>query len=117
MSEAPTILKPEAIETESFRIIDSEIEGFLRKLASQDAVPTIVELRETLDDMRLQELEKCIRKMGPVSAEQRQAIEAMSKGIINKVLHYPIVRLKESTSDGRDGETVRETIRRIFGLR
>ena len=99
------------------KIIDSEVEGFLRKLASQDAVPTIVELRQTLDDMRLHELEKCLRKMGPVTAEQRQAIEILSKGIINKVLHYPIVRLKESTTDDSEGETVRETIRRIFGLR
>ncbi len=98
------------------KIIDKEVERFLRKLASQDAVPTIVELRQTLDDMRQRELEKCLRKMGPVSTDQREALEALTKGIINKVLHYPIVRLKESTSEEHEGETVRQTIRRIFGL-
>jgi glutamyl-tRNA reductase len=103
--------------TEADRIIEKEVEGFLRKLASQDAVPTIVELQQRLDDIRQRELEKCLRRMGPVTAEQRQAVEALTTGIINKVLHYPIIRLKEASTEEQDGETIRQTIRRIFGLR
>ena len=60
-----------------------------------------------------------LRRMGPVTTEQRQAIEALTTGIINKVAHYPIIRLKESASSSAhsEGETIRQTIRKIFGLR
>jgi glutamyl-tRNA reductase len=99
------------------RIIEKEVDAFLKRLATQDAVPTIVELQRRLDDIRQAELEKCLRRMGPVTAEQRQAIEALTTGIINKVAHYPIIRLRESASAPNEGETIRETIRKIFGLR
>lgn len=99
------------------RIIEKEVDAFIKRLATQDAVPTIVELQRRLDEIRQAELEKCLRKMGPVTAEQRQAIEALTTGIINKVAHYPIIRLRESASAPHEGETIRETIRKIFGLR
>lgn len=100
-------------------IVDREVGSFLSRLATHDAIPTIVELRERLEEMRAAELEKALRKMGPLSPEQRAAVEALSNGIINKVLHYPILRLKESAADSRSGsgENIRETIRKIFGLR
>jgi glutamyl-tRNA reductase len=100
-------------------IIDREVETFLGRLATQEAIPTILELRERLEELRAAELEKCLRKMGPLSPEQRAAVEALSNGIINKVLHYPILRLKESAAENRpeSGEVIRETIRKIFGLR
>jgi glutamyl-tRNA reductase len=100
-------------------IIDREVETFLGRLATQEAIPTILELRERLEELRAAELEKCLRKLGPLSPEQRAAVEALSNGIINKVLHYPILRLKESAAENRpeSGEVIRETIRKIFGLR
>ncbi|HVT03688.1 MAG TPA: glutamyl-tRNA reductase [Thermoanaerobaculia bacterium] len=100
-------------------IIDREVESFLRRLASHEAIPTIVELQSRLDEIRIAELEKCLRRLGPITTDQHAAIELLSTGIINKVLHYPIVRLKESTADASapDHERLRETIRKIFGLR
>jgi glutamyl-tRNA reductase len=100
-------------------IVDREVESFLHRIASQEAIPTILELQQRLETIRAAELEKCLRKVGPVTPEQRAAIEMLSSGIINKVLHYPILRLKESTSDPKreSGEAIRETIRKIFGLR
>jgi len=100
-------------------IIREESEGFLRRLASLEVIPTIVELQTRLEEIRTAELEKCLRKLGPVSAEQRESIEALTTSIVNKVLHYPIVRLRESAADAKngDGPDLGETIRRIFGLR
>ncbi len=99
-------------------IIDREVVGFMRRLASHDAVPTILELQDKLDDIRRMELEKCLRKVGPITTEQQQAIEALSTSIINKVLHYPIIRLKETAAADQpdERESIREQIRRIFGL-
>jgi len=97
------------------RIVETEVESFLERQATDDAIPTIVELRSRLEEIRTSELDKCLRRVGPVSAEQREAIEALTTSIINKVLHYPIVRLKESV--GGERESLRQTIRKIFGLR
>jgi glutamyl-tRNA reductase len=99
-------------------IIEREVEGFLRRLAAQDAVPTILELQTRLEDIRKGELDKCLRRLGPITAEQQQAIEILSSSIINKVAHYPILRLKETAAapEPEERETVRQTIRKIFGL-
>jgi len=99
-------------------IIERESEEFLRRLASLDVIPTIVELKSRLEEIRASEVEKCLRRLGPVSTEQREAIEILSTSIINKVLHYPVVRLRESAAEARngDGPDLRDTIRRIFGL-
>ncbi|MGA7617144.1 MAG: glutamyl-tRNA reductase [Thermoanaerobaculia bacterium] len=102
-------------------IVEKESDGFVRRIATHEVVPTIVELQHHLDEMRRAELEKCLRKLGPITTEQQAAIEMLTTGIVNKVLHYPILRLKESASDepaaATQPESVRETIRRIFGLR
>lgn len=104
---------------EAEKIVGREVESFLNRIATQEAIPTILELQERLETIRAAELEKCLRKVGPVTPEQRAAIEMLSSGIINKVLHYPILRLKESAAEPKreSGEAIRETIRKIFGLR
>lgn len=99
-------------------IIDEEADAFLRHLATLDAVPTIVELQQHLEEIRTNELEKCLRRLGPISAEQREAIELLTKSMTNKILHYPILRIKESAADRKEeAESIRQTIRRIFGIR
>src|SRR5205085_10219040 len=98
-------------------IIEREVENFRRRLRSQDVVPTIVELQQALESIRSMELEKCLRRLGPISTEQRQAIEMLTTQMVNKILHYPILRLKESDAESHERESLRETIRKIFGLR
>jgi glutamyl-tRNA reductase len=98
-------------------IVEKEVENFRRRLLAQDAVPTILELQHRLEEIRASELDKCLRKLGPISADQRQAIEMLSTQMINKILHYPIIRLKDSTAAPHERESLRQTIRKIFGLR
>jgi glutamyl-tRNA reductase len=101
---------------EAERIVEHEVETFRRRLVAQDAVPTIVELQERLEAIRASELEKCLRKAGPMTAGQRAAIEQLSTQLVNKILHYPILQLKEA-EEPAERETLRKTIRKIFGLR
>ena len=98
-------------------LVDREVETFRRRLLAQDAVPTIVELQQALEAIRAGELEKCLRNLGPITAQQRQTIEMLTTQMINKILHYPILRLKEPTLAPQERESLRETIRKIFGLR
>ncbi|HUJ15891.1 MAG TPA: glutamyl-tRNA reductase [Thermoanaerobaculia bacterium] len=98
-------------------IVARELESFRRRLVAQDAVPTIVELHERLEAIRAAELEKALRKLGPITADQRQTIEMLTTQMVNKILHYPILRLRDSEAAPHERESLRETIRKIFGLR
>src|SRR5262249_22598176 len=101
---------------EAEEIVAREVESFRKRLSAQDAVPTIVELQQRLEAIRTAELEKCLRKLGPVTTEQRAAIEMLTTQMINKILHYPVLQLKES-ADEPERDVLRRTIRKIFGLR
>jgi glutamyl-tRNA reductase len=104
-----------AVEAEE--IVLREADGFRKRLIMQDAVPTIVELQKRLEEIRASELEKCLRKLGPIEADQRAAIEQLTTQMVNKILHYPILQLKESSEEPQERESLRRTIRKIFGLR
>ncbi|MFM7086969.1 MAG: glutamyl-tRNA reductase [Cyanobium sp.] len=88
---------------ESRREIAQEAEGLLAEEARQflewwdglEAVPLVNRLRTHLEDIREQELQKALSRMGPdLSARERKVVEALSKGIINKILHTPVTRLR-----------------------
>jgi glutamyl-tRNA reductase len=102
---------------EAEEIIAREAEGFRKRLVSQDAVPTILELQQRLESIRAAELEKCLRRVGPMTPEQRSAIEQFSTQLVNKILHYPILQLKDASDEPQERDAIRKTIRRIFGLR
>ena len=90
-------------------IVNHEVAAFKKRLAARDAVPTIVELRQRLETIRTGEVEKYLRHLGPVTIDHKEAVEMLTTQIINKILHYPMLQLKE--------EPAREpAIRRIFGL-
>jgi glutamyl-tRNA reductase len=98
-------------------IVVREVEVFRKRLVAQDAVPTILELQQRLETIRTSELERCLRKMGPMTAEQRDAVEIFSTQLVNKILHYPILQLKDASDEPQERESLRRTIRKIFGLR
>ena len=98
------------------KIIGREIESFRARAATHEAVPTIVELQSHLDDIRAAELEKCLRRMGPITAAQRQAVEQLTQQLVSKILHHPIVHLKEASRESGEQESLQRTIRAIFGL-
>jgi glutamyl-tRNA reductase len=99
------------------QIVLREVDGFRKRLVAQDAVPTILELQQRLEAIRMAELEKCLRHVGPITTEQRTALEMFSTQLVNKILHYPILQLKDATEEPQERESLRRTIRKIFGLR
>jgi glutamyl-tRNA reductase len=98
------------------QIVLREVEAFRKRLVAQDAVPTILELQQRLETIRAAELEKCLRKVGPMTPEQREAIEMFSTQMVNKILHYPILQLRDGADEPQERESLRKTIRKIFGL-
>jgi glutamyl-tRNA reductase len=53
--------------------------------------------------------------MGPLTPEQERAVEALTRGIINKVMHTPITTLKTAAREA-EATTVIDVVRRLFNL-
>ncbi|KKZ10331.1 MAG: glutamyl-tRNA reductase [Candidatus Synechococcus spongiarum 15L] len=76
-------------------LLRQDAEDFLAWWDGLEAVPVLNRLRRTLDEVREQELLKALSRMGPdLSAREKNVVEALSKGIVNKVLHGPVTRLR-----------------------
>ncbi len=97
-------------------IVAQEVETYLQWERGLDAVPTIVDLREKVEDVRKRELEKTLGSLSSISDDHRRAIEAMSQAIVNKLLHAPLVVLKQAASSKNEGDTTIAVARRLFNL-
>ena len=96
-------------------ILEQEIRAFLEWRQSLDVVPLLVELRGRADEIRRAEVEKARRRLGALTPEQEKALDAMTSGIVNKLLHSPTVELKRMASNRHHTEHV-ALIRKLFGL-
>jgi glutamyl-tRNA reductase len=97
-------------------MVEGEVGRFLRRLRDVEVVPTIVSLKEKLEAIRHGELDKALARLPGASAETRAVLEALSQAIVNKVLHAPVVKLRDSTRAGH-GRRWTEVVSEIFGLR
>lgn len=97
-------------------IIESELDRFIARMQSQDVAPTIVSLQEHLENIRQAEMERVRGRLGALTPEQESAIEAMTRGIMNKVLHNPITALK-SAARAPEAASVIDHVRRMFNLK
>ena len=76
-------------------IIEEEVANYILWLRSLETVPTISCLRSKVEDIREQELEKALSRLGAEFAEKHQdVIESLTRGIVNKILHEPMVQLR-----------------------
>ncbi len=83
------------IAKEAESLVEEERIIFLEWWASLEAVPVINKLRSDLELIRKEELQKALSRMGPdFSARERKVVEALTKGIINKILHTPKTQCK-----------------------
>ena len=105
--------KKEAERAET--IIEIEVQRFLDRLQTLDVVPTIVSLQDHLENIRQAEIDRVRGRLGPLSAEQELAIEALTRGIVNKVMHTPIRTLKTAARDS-ESTTVVDVVKRLFNL-
>ncbi len=96
-------------------IINTEVERFQARIQTLDVVPTIVSLQDHLETIRQAEIDRVRGRLGTISAEQELAIEALTRGIVNKIMHTPISTLKTAARES-EATTVVELVRRLFNL-
>jgi glutamyl-tRNA reductase len=97
-------------------IVTQEVETYLQWERGLDAVPTIVDLREKVEDVRKRELDKALGSLNGISDDQKRAVEIMSQAIVNKLLHAPLVVLKQAAATPGEGDSTIAVARRLFNL-
>ncbi len=97
------------------RLLDEDRQVFLEWWDGLEAVPTINRMRRHLEELRQQELLKALSRMGSdLSDRERKVIEALTKGIINKVLHGPTTALRAAQPRSQRLHSM-EALERLFG--
>jgi glutamyl-tRNA reductase len=82
---------------------------------SRGAVPLIRELRDRAESVRRTEVEKALRRLQHLEPEDREAVDQLTRALLNKILHQPTVRLREAMSNG-GGVAVLHAARYLFEL-
>ena len=104
------------IAKEAESLIKDEKALFLEWWASLEAVPVINKLRSDLELIRKEELQKALSRMGPdFSARERKVVEALTKGIINKILHTPVTKLR-SPQSRQERQSSLKIVEKLFSL-
>ena len=75
-------------------IVVAEVDRFLADASALRAAPLVTALRARAEELRQFELERHARKLGALGDDQRELVEAITKGLLAKLLHEPTVRLR-----------------------
>jgi glutamyl-tRNA reductase len=97
------------------QLIEREVEKYWQWLAGLAAVPVVTDVRAAMERLREAEVAAALRRLGDVTPEQREAIEYLSKALMNKFLHEPSVRLRAAAANGR-GLGIVDAARYLFGV-
>ena len=109
-------LEKRAGEVEQVRsIIGEETERFLMEQAQRQAAPLIAQLRDAVEGIRVAEIERLSGRLAVMDDEQREVVEAITRGIVAKFLHNPSVRLREAAGTPQ-GERLSAAVRDLFNL-
>lgn len=96
-------------------IIDDEVRRYAEQIGQKSVAPLITEFRAHSEQLRAEELARQAARLGDLTDEQRQAVDDVTRAVLNKLLHEPTVRLKESATSLR-GERLAAALRELFDL-
>jgi len=96
-------------------IIASEVARFRAGLQVLDVVPAIVSLQERVEQIRQSEIDRARGRLGQLSVEQEAAIDAITRGIVNKLMHSPITALKSAAREA-EADALITLVERLFDI-
>jgi glutamyl-tRNA reductase len=96
-------------------ILSAEIERYRAERAARDVAPLVTALHALGEDVREHELERFASKLASLTPEQREAVEALTRGIVKKLLHEPTVRVKDAAGSAR-GDYYVDALGALFDL-
>ncbi len=96
-------------------IVDQEVRKFLSWTKSLEWAPTIVALKEKFEQIRSAEISRMNGKLNDLNVAERDAIEILTRAIVNKIAHGPISFMKKSIKTSRSNQHV-DFVQRVFDL-
>jgi glutamyl-tRNA reductase len=90
--------------TDAEALIEVEVERFHLRQRTVNMAPAIVALQQQAEGIRLAEIRRAQARLGSLTAEQIAAVEALTRGLMNKFLHPPMQALKQAA---RENDAVR----------
>lgn len=104
------------IAQEAGKLLEEEIASYEAWVRSLETVPTINSLRRKVETIREQELEKALSRLGAEFGDKHQAvIEALTRGIVNKILHEPMTQLR-TQEDVETRKQAMQSLEMLFNL-
>ncbi len=94
------------------RIVSAEVDRFQQRVQSLDAVPGILSLQQHTEQLRLAELDRARGRLADLTPQQQEAVEALTRSLMNKFLHAPLTGLRQSANEG-DAHTL-ALLQRLF---
>ncbi|HLI86504.1 MAG TPA: glutamyl-tRNA reductase [Bryobacteraceae bacterium] len=96
-------------------LVAEEVDRMMASLRVAEVTPTIVALKSVLEEIGAGELEKVRRKYGPLDPRQEEALNALTRGIVNKIAHGPITELRTQATQA-NGAAVVAVLKKVFNL-
>ncbi len=97
-------------------IIEQEVLNFSAWYQSLEVKPVIMQLRKQAEEIREKELSRALRRFrSDLNQHDEQIVQDLTRRIINKVLHQPLVRLRQEAEDG-NSQRYSAAVRKLFGL-
>jgi glutamyl-tRNA reductase len=96
-------------------LIAAEVEGFMTWQREARLGPTIRALRSRAEEVRRRELARAAARLSGLDERERAAVEAVTRGLVNKLLHEPVVRGK-ALAAGPDGDLYARMLRELYAL-
>jgi glutamyl-tRNA reductase len=96
-------------------IIEEELHRYRTTTTAREAAPLVTALREHAEDVRAAEIDRVESRLSGLDDTQRAAVEALTKGIVAKLLHEPTVRLKDAAGTAK-GDRLSDALRDLFDL-
>lgn len=97
------------------QIVDAEVARYVSQSSAREVAPLIGALHDRGEAVRLSELERQRARLADLTASERAAVEAVTRGIVAKLLHAPTIRLKDASGNAR-GERLADALRDLFDL-
>jgi glutamyl-tRNA reductase len=96
-------------------LIAEELDRFTAVASAREVAPLVAALHARADDIRRAELDRFRSRLSTLDDDQREAVEALTRAMLAKVLHDPTVGLKGAAGSPR-GERLADAVRHLFGL-
>src|SRR5262245_29296253 len=97
------------------RALDEELDRFVAVASAREVAPLVAALRGRAEEVRRAELDRFAARLAELDDRQRDAVEALTVGIVGKLLHDPTVELKDAAGTPR-GERLADALRDLFDL-